>query len=566
MKRLIIAEMAMLIAGLSFGQTFGQLGDGTLKFEAVDIRPTPAAAPGTNSQNMRGGLYRGGRYEVRSATMVDLVRTAYNVDADHVTGGPAWMDKDRFDIIAKAPGDSTPEKMRVMLQNLLAERFSLVVHNDTKPLAAYAIRRGEKVLMKRSAGSDTPGCKLIPPLEPPQGAPTAPGALTTYACHNVSMAELADQLRNMILATTPGYAPTRALNGYPVVDQTELKGGWDFDIKYSPEVVTLFAAFEKQLGLKLELTKIPMPAIAIDSVNENPTPNLNDDPTGAAAKMPAPPPLEFEVADIRPSDPNPPQGPAGGDCFYCPGGRLHISRFTMSDLIATAWNLNGNYDSRVIGLPKSLEKVNWDIIARVSTMTPVNAPANGIGNGQPPGQQMDFDSVRIMLQALLKDRFKLTVHQEMRQFNGYALVAVRPKLKPADPDHRPGCKEGPGPDGKDPRTTNPQARRLLTCLSMTVAEFAAELPNRAGDYFAQYPGKVVDATRLEGTYDFTLNFSPLGIATGGGAANGAPGEATGYPISLQEAIEKQLGLRMEPQKNPATVLVVDHIEEKPTEN
>ena len=282
--------------------------------------------------------------------------------------------------------------------------------------------------------------------------------------------------------------------------------------------------------------------------------------------MPAPPPLEFEVADIRPSDPNPPQGTSGGDCFYCPGGRLHISRFTMSDLIATAWNLNGNYDSRVIGLPKSLEKANWDVIARVSTMTPVNAP----GIGQPPPQPVDFDSVRIMLQALLKDRFKLALHEETRQLNGYAVVAVKPglkqpKLRPADPDNRPGCKEGPGRDGKDPRTTNPQARRLLTCLSMTVAEFVNELPNRAGDYFAQYPGRVVDATRLEGRYDFTVNFSPLGIAMGGGT-NGAPGEAAGYPISLPEAIEKQLGLRLEPRKNPAFVLVVDHVEEKPTEN
>ena len=164
------------------------------------------------------------------------------------------------------------------------------------------------------------------------------------------MAEMPDQLRNMVLVT-------KTLNGVPAVDQTELKGGWDFNIKYSlntgqpqaridasPDVVTIFAAFEKQLGLKLTLTKILLPVIAIDSVNENPA----DHPPGITAKIPASPPLEFEVAEIRPSDPNPPENPSGGDCFFCPGGRLHISRVTMSDLIATAWNLNGNYDSRVI--------------------------------------------------------------------------------------------------------------------------------------------------------------------------------------------------------------------------
>lgn len=530
MKRIVNAGMIVLMAGVAFGQS----GDGSLRFEAAEIQTSPAAVAGTNSQKMRGGLYRSGRYEVHSATMLDLVRTAYNVDADKVTGGPGWMDRDRFDILAKAPGDSfsppssTPEKMRAMLRNLLVERFGLVVHDDTKPRAAYAIRQGKKVLMKRSTGSGASGCKPVEPM--------------TYTCHNVSMPELPDQLRNMSFAT-------KALNGIPVVDQTELQGGWDFDIGYSQN----FAAFEKQLGLRLDLTKIPMAVIAVDSVNEKPAGNP------PAAAMVAAPPLEFEVADIRRSDPDPPPG-AGGDCFYCPGGRLHISRFTMSDLIATAWNLNGSYDSRVVGLPKSLEKVYWDVIAKVSEMIPVS-PANLTSTGQPAAQQVDFDSVRIMLRALLRDRFKLALHEETRQLNGYALVAVKPKLTPADPDGGVGCKEGPGPDGKDPRLTNPQARRLLTCLNMTVAEFADEVPNRAGDYFAQYPGRIVDATGLEGKYDFTVNFSPLAMATVAGGASDS-----GYGITLPDAIEKQLGLRLEPRKNPGLVLVVDHVEDKPTQD
>ena len=99
------------------------------------------------------------------------------------------------------------------------------MHNDNKPLAVYAITQGKKVLMKQSAGSDTPGCKPIPPLEQPQGGP-ATEMLMTYKCHNISMAEIPDQLGNMILVI-------KALNRIPVVDQTELKGGWDFDIKYS---------------------------------------------------------------------------------------------------------------------------------------------------------------------------------------------------------------------------------------------------------------------------------------------------------------------------------------------
>jgi uncharacterized protein (TIGR03435 family) len=569
---------ALLIVGLAFGQT-----ESALKFEAADIHTTPAVAPGNNgNQFMRGGFYRGGRYEVRSATMVDLVRTAYNVDADKVTGGPGWMDKDQFDVIAKAPADSTPEKLQAMLKNLLAERFGLVVHNDTKPLPAYALTQGKKVLMKPAGGSDETGCKMVPPPEPPPGGPVmgifmngvairmGPTSLMTYSCHNITMSALPDQLRSMIFV--PGY-----LNGSRVVDETELKGAWDFDIKFSanfrmpvqaaegaPEVVTIFTAMEKQLGLKLELTKIPMPVVAVDSVNEKPTDNL----PGVSAKMPTPP-AEFEVADIKPSDPNPPAGPFGGGCFFCAGGRVNLTRDTISDLISLAWNLNGpGSNSRITGIPKSMEKVNWDIIAKASTMTPLNAPAPLIGQ-PPPQPQVDFDSMRVMLQALLKDRFKLAIHEETRPLPGYALVAVKPKLKPADPTNRQGCKEGPGPDGKDPRTTNPAASRLLTCLNTTMADFAAQIPIRANGYFMDLPGGVVDATKIEGAYDITLNFSVAGALSGGGRGGGAaPGEASdpGGAITLQEAIEKQLGLKLEPQKNSGMVLVVDHVEEKPAEN
>jgi uncharacterized protein (TIGR03435 family) len=104
-----------------------------------------------------------------------------------------------------------------------------------------------------------------------------------------------------------------------------------------------------------------------------------------------------------------------------------------------------------------------------------------------------------------------------------------------------------------------------------MADFAAQIPNRAGGYFMDLPGGVVDATKVEGNYDITLNFSGAGVLGGGGRGGGgagAPGEASdpGGAITLQEAMEKQLGLKLEPQKNPGVVLVVDHVEEKPTEN
>jgi uncharacterized protein (TIGR03435 family) len=388
------------------------------------------------------------------------------------------------------------------------------------------------------------------------------------------MADFVDQVRTWFF---------NGLTNNRVFDQTELKGSWNFDVKFSPKLpmliaapgagsdsVTLFDAIDKQLGLKLELTKVPMPVIAVDSVNEKPTDNL----PGVTEKMPVAP-TEFEVADIKPSAPvEQGQGFGRGGCFFCPGGRVNLSNETMSDMIGLAWNLNGNYTSRIVGLPKSADSAHWDIIAKASTMAPLNAPPNG----QAPVAQVDFDSMRVMLQALLKDRFKLVLHEEQRPLPGYALVAVKPKLRKADPSNRTGCTNGPGPDGKDPRTTNPAAGRLVTGLNMTMAEYAEQISQFAGGYFGQFPGGVVDATKLEGAYDITLNFSVAGMVGGGGGrggggeiGNGAGAGAAeasdpGGAITLQEAIEKQLGLKLEPQKNMGKVLVVDHVEEKPTDN
>ena len=74
---------------------------------------------------------RSGRYELHNATIVDLIRTAYGIDADKVLGGPTWLEYDRFDVLAKIPAKvPPPDALKQMLQSLLADRFKLVVHKD----------------------------------------------------------------------------------------------------------------------------------------------------------------------------------------------------------------------------------------------------------------------------------------------------------------------------------------------------------------------------------------------------------------------------------------------------
>jgi uncharacterized protein (TIGR03435 family) len=157
----------------------------------------------------------------------------------------------------------------------------------------------------------------------------------------------------------------------------------------------------------------------------------------------------------------------------------------------------------------------------------------------------------------------------------YTLVAAKPKLKKADPSERTKWVEGPGPDGKDPRNASPILGRLVTVTNMTMAQLAERLQGIAPGYLSS---TVEDGTNLEGAYDFTLSFSPNGFQNvGAGAGRGGPDGAQAQPggasasdpnggITLFEAMEKQLGLKLEAHKRPVQVLVIDHIEQKPTGN
>ena len=142
------------------GVVFGQAPEAPPKFDIADIH----ASTKTVNPYMSGGVLRGGRYEIRRATMVDLIRTAYSVDDNEkVQGGPAWLDLDRFDVIAKAPAGATQDSAKLMLQALLADRFKLVVHTANKPMSTYVLSLGKgKPKLKETDGKGAPGCQPPP--------------------------------------------------------------------------------------------------------------------------------------------------------------------------------------------------------------------------------------------------------------------------------------------------------------------------------------------------------------------------------------------------------------------
>jgi uncharacterized protein (TIGR03435 family) len=111
---------------------------------------------------------------------------------------------------------------------------------------------------------------------------------------------------------------------------------------------------------------------------------------------------------------------------------------------------------------------------------------------------------------------------------------------------------------------NPLLSRLITCRNITMAQFGTQLHRFAADYFAW---DVTDATGLEGAWDFTLSFTPHYLLRPGAASGDAdqPAEPSGA-LSIFDAINKQLGLKLEMRKRPVPTLVIDHIEETPTAN
>jgi uncharacterized protein (TIGR03435 family) len=545
--------MMRTFAGIGFlafvsSAVFGQSPPAPPAFEIADVH----SSPHTTTPFFQGGALHGDRYIARNATMVDLIATAYGIENDKVLGGPSWLETDRFDVIAKVAPSTPPETLKLMLQALLSDRFKLVMHSDQKSMPGFVLAVGKnKPKLKESAGSDNTGCQIS--VDPPNPSPGVIPFLVDK-CRNITMEAFALHLRQV----AGGYVTSTLL------DSTGLKGAWDFDFKWSPpgalaqagaDGISLFDAMDKQLGLKIEPQKAAMPVVVVDAVNEKPT----DNPPGVKTTLPPPAPAEFEVAVIKPSLPD---ANLGG---RIDGGQISLQGITLKFLISFAWNINPNADEMLVGAPKWLNTDKFDILAKTNT----DAPASG----QPNTPQVDIDDLRSMLRALLIDRFKMAVHMEDRPVSAYTLTAANPKLKQADPMNRTGCKEGPGPDGKDPRIANPILNRLVTCQNMTMAQFADRLQSLAPGYIYT---PVLDATGLEGAWDFTISFSGVGQGGRGAQSGGdaAPPPAGGAPIAsdpsgalpLPDAISKQLGLKLEKQKRPVSVLVIDHVDQKPTEN
>ena len=264
--------------------------------------------------------------------------------------------------------------------------------------------------------------------------------------------------------------------------------------------------------------------------------------TCAAFAQSTPPARTFEVASIKPAAP-PTDGflmvRMGGDA-----GRLDYVNVSLKDLIRNAFKIK---DRQIEG-PDWLGSERYDVKAKF-----------------PEGATKD--DVPAMLQALLVERFKLTYHKRSKVMPIYALVPAKggPKLKPADASGNLRMMMAP-------KGIHMTGKVPLAQLSDSLSNFTDRL--------------VVDMTELKGIYDIDLEFKPEGRGPGGpgmmrmGPPGGGPGGAgpgpgpgeAGQPhddaeaASLFTAIQEKLGLKLDPQKTPVDLYVIDHVEKTPSEN
>jgi uncharacterized protein (TIGR03435 family) len=255
---------------------------------------------------------------------------------------------------------------------------------------------------------------------------------------------------------------------------------------------------------------------------------------------------QFEVASIKPAAPD----ARGMYIRTAPGGRVNVTNMTLKEMIVLSYRIQ---PFQISGGPAWLDSVHYDISAK-----PENAPK--------PGE------VPLMLQALLADRFQLVVRRETKEMPVYALVLARKdgKLGPKLIEAKEGGCETPDPT-KPPTPREPGAApphfcgqqmmspRSLTTVASPIANIIPMLARMLGR-------TVVDKTGLTGKYDVNVEWAPDEAQMAAMSLDGPkpPPDAASGP-SIFTALQEQLGLKLESQKGPVEMFVVEKAE-KPTEN
>jgi len=282
---------------------------------------------------------------------------------------------------------------------------------------------------------------------------------------------------------------------------------------------------------------------------------------------------EFEVASVKPAPPpsdNRIRVMMGGGPGTPDPGRINFENVNLRMVLTQAYAVK----SYQISGPSTLDSERFNITAKVP-------------------QGTTKQQFQLMLQSLVADRFKLTLHREKKELPAYALMVAKggPKMKVSPPED-PAGSATPGPDGPPPQGRMqmgkdgfPQMpaggpgrgmRMMMMPGKAKLAGNAMTMTQLAETLSQQLDRAVVDNTELTGKYDLELTFEPeqnrmmMGLGRGGpgpGAGEGGQHESEAEaPATIFTAVQEQLGLKLEPKKTSTEVLVIDHVEKTPIEN
>ena len=240
-----IMLLGCLIAG-SFAPRWIAFAQARPSFEVATIKPSPPDA------DPRVGMMTStqpGKLVMKNISLREAVRVAYHLNEPELFGGPKWIDSDHYDIDGKAESRVPRDQVMLMLQSLLAERFKVKVHRETRELPVYALtitKNGPK-MPRATEGDPHNGGQSVGPRNV-----TAKG---------VTIDALARTLADLLMQ--------------PVLDRTGLEGLYDFKLDFAPinpdddtPAPSIFTAIQEQLGLKLEATKAPVEVVVIDSAEK----------------------------------------------------------------------------------------------------------------------------------------------------------------------------------------------------------------------------------------------------------------------------------------------------------
>ncbi len=249
-----VSIAGLVLIAASQGLTQAQIAP---RFEVATLKLSPPAEGDLIQVNL--GTFRNGRLMLTNVTLNDAIKYAYELVSDEQLVGPDWNRSVRFDVVALAAADTPPDRLHLMLRELLGERLHLVLRREQRVLRYLALVPGKS------------GTKLVAakPDPPPNAGPQLPGRIV----HNqMSMGLLASFLSRFERQT--------------VVDLTGLAGLFEVKLEWAPDTFpqddvsgapsdkpSLFAAVQQQLGLKLESRRGPLEVLIVERADKVPDEN-----------------------------------------------------------------------------------------------------------------------------------------------------------------------------------------------------------------------------------------------------------------------------------------------------